>query len=187
MNRKLMRATLLFFVAVAALYAAAPYLAKLVGITITDPMTSFVERQVVAGPCVDDGVTLVIDYGDKSKRPVQTFCATHFGVNASDNGWNLFSAAGQQVTGTADYPTGFVCRINGFPATKDQSCASPAAGTLGNWAYFKALPGQDWSYSHVGVGGDKAVCGQWEGWRFVYTNGDQLNPPRVAATPFKCS
>lgn len=187
MNRKFIRGTLLVLIAMAAIYAAAPSLGKLVGITIRDPMTSFVERQVVNGPCEDDGVTLVIDYGSRSKRPIQTFCATHYGVNTSDNGWDLFAAASQKANGTADYPTGFVCRINGFPSRQQQSCSSPASGTFGSWAYFTAARGTGWVYSHVGVANDTAVCGDWKGWRFVYAKDSQTLPPRVLPTAFKCS
>jgi len=181
-----MRFTLLLLIGLAAVYAAAPTLGGFIGISMPDPMKTFVERAMFKSACVDDGVTLVIDYGTHSGRDTQILCANNFGVSSGDTGWGLFSAASQKVEGTADYPNGFVCRINGFPSKAQDDCSTPANSRSGHWAYYSAKGKGGWNYSHIGAATDQLVCGEWAGWRFITPAETLASTPRVVPTPFKC-
>jgi len=186
MARKLMRAAFLILLGIAVIYASAPTLGKLVGIKIPDPMATFAERGVSEGACADDGVTLVIDFGTKTKRPPKVYCATHYGDVSTDNGWNIFVAAHRKVQGTANYPTGFVCRIDGFPSVRTENCRDTPSASAGHWSYFKATGAAGWAYSHVGAAQDSVTCGNWIGWRFVNADESMYAQPRIPAVPFVC-
>ncbi len=131
------------------------------------------------------GVTLVVDFGvasdrDPLIRKVETFSGT---------GWELFSAAGVAVTGTAEFPTGFVCRIEEFPSRVDQDCQDTPKFNEGSWAYFVTNPdlGDGWVLSGAGAATHRPNCGAFEGWLWVApgeSSGQQV--PRVAAMPEKC-
>jgi hypothetical protein len=188
MYRKLMRWALLAFIVLAAAYTVWPSLAGAVGISFpVANQTSAAAPKVSAGPCSNRGVTLVIDYGDANGRPASTTCVDSFGESAGDTGWGLFAAAGQSVEGTADYPSGFACRINGFPSHAEASCANTANLGNGRWAYFRAYTSSGWQYSRVGASMAHPLCGGWEGWRYVSNSDTKVSPPRVSPRPFKCS
>ena len=186
MNRKLMRWSLLLLIFLAMAYTAGPSLAGFIGISVPDPMETFVEKGSKLGPCTDDGVTLVVDYGTAASKLV-VVCATHYGQSREDSGWGLFAAANQDVTGTSDYPAGFVCRINGYPSSKVATCDSTTNLGPGRWAYFKAVDSRGWRYSHIGAAMDEPVCGNWEGWRYVRDGNSSTGVPRITPKPFKCS
>lgn len=186
MARKIMRIALLTLIGLAAAYAAAPGIGKIFGLSIDDPMSTFVEKGSEPGACVDDGVTLVIDYGLDSGRATKVICAKNYGVNPDDTGWGLFEAAEQTVSGTTDYPTGFVCRINGYPSPKSEPCASTPNPKVGSWVYFTASGDSEWRFSNAGAGSHHPRCGDYEGWRFVQGTPNARTVPREPANPFTC-
>jgi len=56
-------------------------------------------------------VTLVIDFGEKSGRPLKVLKVDNLSAEAS--GWDVLLQSGTKVQGTSQYPSGFVCRIDG--------------------------------------------------------------------------
>lgn len=183
MTRRLLRITLIGLVALVALAAVLPALSAAVGLKIsfTQPAASGVDT--VAGECTQDGVTLVIDYGMESRSKPDVLCAKGF----TGTGWELFNAVNQKVEGTQQYPTGFVCRINGYPSVAEQECANTPTRKQGSWTYFNMAAGQKplWRFSTQGAGVRNLECGSVEGWVFS-SSSNPLNHPRVAPTPFTC-
>lgn len=187
MNRKLMRYTLIGLIVLAAIWAAVPEISKAFGLRAFWPALGTVsEHSVEAGPCVDEGVTLVVDYGQASKRATRTACAVSYGQLDTDTGWNLFAATQMTVEGTLDYPTGFVCRIAGFPDRRTQDCSHVPAANAGHWAYFIATDASGWHYAQVGAASSHPACGTWQGWRFIPMGETRIRPPRVAPETFSC-
>jgi len=117
------------------------------------------------GTCSKDGVSLTVDFGSKAVMPSIDQCVSNF----TSTSWDLLSAAKFSVTGTEKYPVGFVCRINGFPAEKLESCKDTPDPKIGSWAYFVAAPGSNsWQYSTWGAAAHKPACGSAEAWVFRY-------------------
>lgn len=188
MNRNLMRYTLMGLMLLAILSAVLPEVAKALGVKILgEPLSTISEKHLSDGACVDEGVTLVVDYGTVSKRQKQVFCLVNFGQKPSDTGWGLFGAANVKVEGTKDYPTGFVCRVNDYPSASQESCDMVPSATHGSWAYFTAVPGSGWRYSPAGAAMSYPTCGQWQGWRYIEAGESRNNPPRLPAMPIKCN
>ncbi|MEY3846509.1 MAG: hypothetical protein RJA66_776, partial [Actinomycetota bacterium] len=79
-------------------------------------------------------VTLVIDFGAASKRP--TVVAALDDVKQAATGWSLFKTAGIDTRGTDEFPSGFVCRIQGWPSEQEQDCADTPTYSEGHWAYY---------------------------------------------------
>ena len=128
-------------------------------------------------------VTLVIDFGDS--RPPITRCAADF----AGTGWQLFAATGTKVSGTDQYPEGFVCRIENWPGVASQGCHSTPTYAQGGWAYFfkNATTNPQWTFSPTGSALRKPACGSIEGWRFFGPNENPAeNPPRSNLKPFRC-
>jgi hypothetical protein len=122
------------------------------------------------GPCSDQnqGVTLIVDFGTESKQKPIEKCVTDF----SGNGWQLFAAAGLKIEGTAKYPTGFGCRIEGLPV--DQDCGDKATFDRGYWSYFYADSGAKvWKLSESGAADRSPKTGGFEGW--VWTSNSETN------------
>jgi hypothetical protein len=92
------------------------------------------------------GVTVIVDF-------------THFGGNIERgcapgrpaNALIALRAAGFSTAGTVQYGDAFVCRIDGLPTPKQDSCAvTPPPSAF--WAYWNARPtDSDWTYSSLGV------------------------------------
>ena len=154
------------------------------------------------GPCntQNPGVSLIVDFGKDSGRTPMVECARGFNVAGSSvsnelNGWQLFAAAGLSVTGTAEYPVGFVCRIEGYPLASDQPCTSTPTYAQGHWAYFVSKAGHgssgNWAFSGAGSSEHKPSCGSADGWLFVKgdaATGDGSNQyPGVPAKVFSCA
>lgn len=115
------------------------------------------EPKFTEGWCSGDGVALTIEGSDTTTR-----CATDF----RDTSWNLFAVTGNKVRGTDNYPTGFVCQINGEP--KAQDCKDTPRYDEGSWSFFVAAPGaKSWQYAVTGAGRHFSVCGSAEAWVFV--------------------
>lgn len=130
-------------------------------------------------------VTLVVDFGSSSGlepliRKVEKFQGT---------GWELFAAAGVPVEGTAEFPTGFVCRIAELPAPVSQDCLDTPKFSEGSWAYFvtNSELGAGWLLSGAGAATHRPECGGFEGWLWVEpgeSSGQQV--PSVDANPETC-
>jgi hypothetical protein len=121
--------------------------------------------------------TLVIDYGVESKRPVKTFDLVD--LPSDVKGWDLFRLAKLSVQGTAQFPSGFVCRVDGWPTLANQDCADTPSYLEGHWAYFvtNSSIGPGWILSGQGAAMHKPECGGFEGWSWV-SSGRQPKPPR---------
>jgi hypothetical protein len=123
-------------------------------------------------------VTLVIDFGANSGRDVKTLKVENLQKNAS--GWELLVKSGTLVKGTSQYPSGFVCRLDGWPTEDSQDCEDTPAFTDGHWAYFvtsKKL-GNGWLMSGQGAASHVSTCGEFEGWKWVGPDED-VTPPSV--------
>ena len=69
---------------------------------------------------------------------------------------------------------GFVCRIDGAPAS-DACVNTPPANAY--WSYWHAQPGGSWQYSNVGAGSYNPVPGSVEGWAFGAGAPPSVAPP----------
>lgn len=129
--------------------------------------------------------TLVIDYGTKSNRPIASFDLMDLPTGAS--GWDLFQAAGIAVQGTDQFPSGFVCRIDGWPNKSLQDCADTPAFDEGHWAYYvtNSSIGSGWVWSGQGAATHIPGCGGYEGWSWV-APGEDAKPPRFSISPRAC-
>lgn len=140
-----------------------------------DPKPTFSD-----GACLDDGVTEVVDFGPE-RTPV-VYCATNF----VGSGWQLL-AQRLEVEGTIDYPTGFVCRIEGVPSESDQDCANTPTYDEGSWVYFLADDsGKGWRLSGAGAGMRKPRCGTSEAWVFSGPARPEKVYPSIEPTVFTC-
>jgi len=133
------------------------------------------------GQCSESGTSLVIDFGSGSTRNPIEKCVSNF----DGSSWKLFAAAGLEVSGTDQYPVGFVCRINGFPDESVENCINTPGSSTGSWAFFVAIDGK-WEYSPVGAAGHKAKCGTAEGWRFLSPGEVLTSAPRVKPITHSC-
>jgi hypothetical protein len=135
--------------------------------------------------CTGSVNKLVIDFGPGSNIPPIKKCAQNFTGTA----WELFAVTGMKVEGTAQYPTGFACRIEGYPSAHAQPCLNTPDGTTGSWAYYFATAAtKQWRYSPIGAAMRKPACGDVEGWLFVApsTNAAELTPS-VEPDPVACN
>jgi hypothetical protein len=116
------------------------------------------------GQCSNEsGVSLIIDFGKSSGREPLVRCSQDF----EGNGWQLFAAAGVEVSGTDEFATGFVCRVADWPSVAEQPCTSTPTAAQGTWAYFVSNEAYGWQFSGQGAAMRKPKCGTAEGWRFV--------------------
>ena len=130
-------------------------------------------------------VTLVVDFGADSGRQVKTLKVENLPKDAS--GWDVIVKSGTAVKGTIQYPTGFVCRLDGWPTEGSQDCADTPAFTEGHWAYFvtsKKL-GNGWLLSGQGAASHISSCGEFEGWKWV-GSGEDVTPPDVVPAVGDC-
>jgi len=195
MNRKLLRATLAGLVLLVAAGAALPWLLSVVGVKVTlqQPQTSAPQPEFRSGACRVPGVgtTIVVDFGPESNKPTLVRCALGFGQSKTDTGWRLFEATGIPVAGTTQYPTGFVCRVAGYPSEASQTCDSTPTEAEGTWVYFssdtQSAIHETWRFRMQGAEMTHPSCGSWEGWRFVTPNdGPNDRVPRVKPEPIAC-
>lgn len=131
----------------------------------------------------EDGVSLVVDFGTSSDRDALELCALDF----TSTGWDVFAAVELVVEGTSEYPTGFVCRLDGWPTMEQQACSKTPTAAQGSWAYFSASENKGWQFSGQGAAMRKPACGSVEGWRFVEA-GEVASQswPRVDAKTSSC-
>ena len=130
-------------------------------------------------------VTLVIDFGADSGRKVDVITVSNLDIKAT--GWDVLVHAGLKVQGTDQYPTGFVCRIEGWPSEQNESCDSTPAYSKGHWAYFLSSKkmGGNWILSGQGAATHVPECGDVEGWQWVTPN-TASNQPSVKPEADEC-
>jgi hypothetical protein len=139
---------------------------------------------VSEGLCESDGVSLLVSFGKASSLTDVSKCVTNY-IGTS---WDLFYAAGMEVSGTSKYPVGFVCRIQDFPNEEQEECRDTSNVSVGSWAYFIAQPGEDsWKYSIWGAATHQVACGSAEAWVFKYPNDDLESPPAEQPVTRVCS
>lgn len=136
------------------------------------------------GQCSNEpGVSLIIDFGKSSGREPMVRCAREF----TGNGWQLFAAAGVEVSGTDEFATGFVCRVADWPSVEKQPCTSTPTAAQGTWAYFVSTETNSWKFSSQGAAMRKPKCGTAEGWRFVEPGEvASQSMPKVLPITFGC-
>ena len=128
------------------------------------------------------GTTLVVDFGEASGKDTIVRCVQNY----SGNSWALFAAAGLKVTGTSQYPVGFVCRVNDVPSASEQNCATTPDAASGSWAFF--IGSSDWQYALAGASSYQTNCGGVEGWRFVAPAQQvETTAPRFEPHAFICA
>ena len=136
------------------------------------------------GQCSKEpGVSLIIDFGKSSGREPLIRCAREF----TGSGWQLFAAAGVEVSGTDEFATGFVCRVADWPSVEKQPCTSTPTAAQGTWAYFVSTETNSWKFSSQGAAMRKPKCGTAEGWRFVEPGEvASQSMPKVLPITFGC-
>jgi hypothetical protein len=123
--------------------------------------------------------TLVIDFGAQSGRDLMVLKVENLKADAT--GWDVLSQSGTTVKGTSQYPTGFVCRLDGWPTEESQTCQDTPGFRDGHWAYFvtsKQLGG-NWILSGQGAATHIPECGAFEGWKWV-GSGEETTPPSAS-------
>ena len=133
--------------------------------------------------CTDNGTSLVIDFGTDQNEALLEKCVQNF----EGNSWDLFEAAGVNVTGTEKYPVGFVCRIQEFPSDANEACKETPGTKNGSWAFFLSDENGVWEYSPIGASTHKVRCGLSEGWRFLLPGEPVQTPPRVTLKNYVCN
>ena len=93
------------------------------------------------------------------------------------SGAAALAGAGFAVTQVQTQP-GFVCRIDGAPASDPCVRVPP---TSAYWSYWYAQPGGSWTYSSAGAYGRDPAPGSVEGWAYGAGSPPSLAPPVVAA------
>jgi len=140
--------------------------------------------EVLDSQCEDSGISLLVEFGSKASVPTVAKCLKNY-IGTS---WDIFAAAGLEVTGTQTYPVGFVCRIQNFPNQADEPCLDTPKANIGSWAYFVAQPGSDqWQYSTWGAATHKPSCGSAEAWLFKYPQDNLESPPISRAQTSDCT
>lgn len=137
------------------------------------------------GACTKGGITLIVDFGKETNLVPIRKCVVAEGLS----GWQVLQQAGLQVSGTAEYPNSFVCRINYWPSQKTEDCAGTPGLLGGSWVYFYSKPGSNgWLRSPVGAATRKPLCGEAEGWLFVnqHTDDQKFAMPTIPPRPFIC-
>jgi hypothetical protein len=130
-------------------------------------------------------VTLVIDFGATSKRPIVVKALADLKQTAT--GWSLIKTAGLDAQGTDEFPSGFVCRIQGWPSEQTQDCADTPTSSEGHWAYYVTNSdlGSGWILSGQGAAAHVPECGGYEGWKWVAA-GEEASPPSEKPVIEKC-
>ncbi len=133
--------------------------------------------------CLDNGTSLIVDFGTDQTAPAIEKCVQNF----EGNSWDLFEAAGMEVTGTEKYPVGFICRIQNFPDDESEHCKDTPGTKNGSWAYFLTDESGSWKYSPVGASTHKVQCGVSEGWRYLLPGEPTNTAPRSNPRTYVCT
>jgi hypothetical protein len=129
-------------VIIGAAIAISAIVASAVVIPLVDPAGA------AASACTaTSGVTVIVDFTHFAGGKIERGCAP----GRPANGLIALYAAGFATAGTVQYGDAFVCRIDGLPAPKQESCAvTPAPSAF--WAYWSARPADSsWTYNALGV------------------------------------
>lgn len=120
----------------------------------------------------DDGVTVVVDFGDLGDDVIVR-CAPG---DEDRNGLEALQDAGFDIEGVQRYGASVACRIEGRPAPDEsldvagqdgyrEACVDmPPASAY--WSYWSADDGGDWAYSQWGLKSRDAIEGGFEGWSY---------------------
>ena len=159
-----------------------PLLALVVTLAILAPSPTSEAR---AENSIAKTVTVVVDFGKKSGRATRVISLSN--VSTSANGWALLSQTKLKIEGTQQYPTGFVCRIAGWPTSKQQDCADTPTYKEGHWAYYVTSfsRGGGWLLSGQGAGSHIPDCAGYEGWSWI-AGGEANKPPRYKVENRAC-
>ncbi len=127
-----------------------------------------------ACPQPDSGVTVVVDFR-AAGGGIEVGCAP----GSPGSGFAALTAAGFGPREVQGLP-GFLCTIDGLPASED--CAdTPSAEAF--WSYWHADRGGDWTYSLAGGAARVPAPGSVDGWAFGAANPPGLAPPNVPPPP----
>jgi hypothetical protein len=137
-----------------------------------------------SSPCQASGVSLVIDYGETSGKPLEVRCVQDF----EGTGWQLFESASVAVAGTSEYPNSFVCRINNFPGAESEDCLGTPSPSEGSWVYYFANEETNfqWNRSGQGAAAREPKCGDYEGWKFSGSTQELATPPNFKPKRLLC-
>lgn len=140
-------------------------------------------NKTIAGQCQNNGVSLIVDFGELSDKKIVTCVSNYLG-----DGWGIFNAAGIEIKGTSEYPNAFMCRITGLPDAGREDCAGTPSPASGYWQYFFATheSGETWVYSAIGAATREPKCGDVEGWLFVTEKNQGASGPSITPIPIKC-
>jgi hypothetical protein len=152
-------------------------------ITVAPNDSTAVKKLALAGQCQNEGVSLIVDFGELSEKSIATCVSNYTG-----NGWGIFDAAGIEISGTVEYPNAFLCRIAELPDAAREDCAGTPSTSSGYWKYFYSTneSGVTWIYSPIGAASREPKCGDVEGWLFVTEKNQQANGPSTMPRPIKC-
>ncbi len=174
---------LIALVAIGGLFSALSGVGPTASPSFTPSESANQSREIIEGSqCSKQtpGVSIVIDFSGAADN--LEFCQQGF----EDKGWQLLANIAE-VEGTEQYETGFVCRINGWPARADQDCLDTPKYSEGSWAYFLSNSKHKWSYSGVGATFHKPACGSAEAWLWVPgSKSPTQSLPSIAPKTFKC-
>ena len=152
----------------------------LIGFSPTALAAGYVAGQPMAAardfcsPGDPNSVTVVVDFSGVGGG-VDIRCAP---VSAGATGAQALSAAGFGIAGTVHDGPGFVCRIDGEPAS-DPCVDTPS--TSAYWSYHQAEAGGGWSYSSRGYTSSRVKPGGFEGWSFGSGGSPGVSPVLPAA------
>lgn len=146
--------------------------------------SSSTDAEASIGPGMKSA-TLVIDFGDKSGKAPKTIELND--LPAAATGWDLLVESGVALAGTAQYPTGFVCRLDGWPTEAAEACDETPSYADGHWAYYVTSKdiSQGWLLSGQGASSHVVDCGGVEGWKWVGPR-EESTPPRIAPAAREC-
>jgi hypothetical protein len=174
-------------------------LTLLVATTVTAPAPAGAvdPTKGYAGSCTGadalTGVTVVIDFQELDGNggvpaPAIIRCSPNANPGTARTGIRALQDAGIAITGTAQWGTAFVCRLEGRPSvtehipragnpTYTEACVvTPPAQAY--WSYWHAT-GADitWTYSSFGAAYRNVIPGGFEGWSFSLNRTATTNPP----------
>ena len=129
--------------------------------------------------------TLVIDFGDDSGREPKAIELNDLPATAT--GWDMLVQSGVDLEGTDQYPTGFVCRLDGWPTVAAEACDETPSYADGHWAYYVTSKdiSQGWLLSGQGASSHLVDCGGAEGWKWVGPR-QESTPPRISPAIREC-
>jgi hypothetical protein len=153
------------------------HLSRLVAAALVVAVTSLVlpASPAAAAACPSDsGVTVVVDFNQLGGG-VQQLCDADGG---GDTAASLFSAGGYALTYAQRQP-GFVCRVNGVPASDPCVNTSPSDAYWG--LYWSDGESGQWAYSSLGAASLNIPDGGYVA--FSWKQGSAPAPPSASAAP----